>query len=228
MYNRISFMRGISIFISSLLVGFIVFVLYNIIKPNNSNHAQTINPLSSTPTITTNFSIANPPSASMRGTIATMSGSVSFSSRIATQSSPLTNSTTQIEQGESLQTNDHGYIKVDFKQLGKLTVFHNSSLNIIQLLPYSSVFSQDNGTVNYDVTNTNPLAIRSMDLLIQIDKPAILSVNVDTTNNLVNVSMSSGSATLGYDDLNYVSHVSTLNSNDKVSFDDTQRQINPD
>ncbi len=184
-----------------------------------------MSPLSQKPTISTNFSIANPPSASMKGTIATMSSTIQFSSRVATQSSVLTDFSTQIEQGESLQTDDKGYIQVNFKNLGDITLFHNSSLNIIQLLPYSSVFSQDSGNVIYNVTSSNPVAIRSMDLLIQTNQPAKFNVKVDSVNNLINISMSSGSATLGYDDLNYNSNVVTLTNKDHVSFDDNQRQL---
>ncbi len=170
------------------------------------------------------FSLDNPPSDSLIGNIATMSGIIDWQSRAATEPAKL-HTPVQIEQGELLQTEDTGAATVQFTNCCSLIVSPDTQVNFVQTLPANVVIGQPSGTVEYSVTNSIPLAVRSLDLLININTGNVI-FSVSKTQPFISVYVKKGSMQASFNDLNYNSTVIPVTAGETFYFNDTTREEN--
>lgn len=211
-----TFMKNLLLFIISVLIGSAIVVGYYGYK-KNTRITKVLAP-KERPTI---FSIEKAPSESKKGTIASMSGTVEWESRIATIPAQLTTTAVLIQQGESLTTAEDGQISVSFPDIGSLDVTPKSKVEFTQTLPGNFVVNQSAGMIHYQKTASTPVSIRSLHLLIIMTGRATVMVDKDT--GIITVVVNSGTASVGFNDLQYVSHVVDIDSGQKFVFDDTKR-----
>src|SRR5579863_6283243 len=126
-------MKSVFIFLLFLIVGFGLIVGYaywnhqqdDLFVPNSA--------------LTTKFSLTNAPVNSLKGNIITMSGMVTWLSRVAKNPVQLSVSR-MIQQGEELGTGKDGNATVVIQNNSTLTLLPNSDVNFIQLLSEDLVF----------------------------------------------------------------------------------------
>lgn len=166
----------------------------------------------------THFSIADPPSASLKGNLLSFTGTVDWQSRIATQPAQLT-ALRQIQQGETLETKTDGAATAQFPKAGFISLAPSTQIDFAQTLPDTIVFVQDSGEATYTATKSNtPLSIRSLDLLTRIEN-GTSTITIAGDDNTITVQVQSGQAIEAYDDTNYVSHVVTISEGQQFIFD---------
>lgn len=161
------------------------------------------------------------PKESIRGVIESMTGEIKWQSRIATEASNLTKPV-PIQQGETLQSEDDGKISIAYENSGSFTLSPNSKIEIIQTLPVNFVFDQKKGTITYEGNQKTPFSIRSFHLITKINEGTI-EINVDDIKHIIEINVINGSATLGYNNLDYESKVIMLEKDQKFIFDDDNR-----
>src|SRR3989338_454957 len=147
-------MKDLVLFIISLVLGIGIVFGYSILKTQNNLQKQVISKKSPAST----FSIDTPPSESLKGSIASRSGTLLCESRIASSPGKLED-TIQIQQGERLLTEDKSSATVNFAQVGSFELADNSDLSLFQTLPvdlvvckrnlYDSGFFRDQGIPNF-------------------------------------------------------------------------------
>lgn len=196
-----------------------LFYFHNLIWPQTKN----ISPQQKTTADIAKFSLEKAPSQSKAGNILSLSGSVFWQSRIATEPARLTASVA-IQQGEKIVTYDNGNITIGFGNSLLVTVSPKTELDLIQTLPTNFVFQQEQGTVSYTKIDQTPLAVRSLTLLTQI---ASGSANIisNKKDGLVTVEVNKGSVTVGYNDASFVSQVATIEAGKKIMFDNKVKTI---
>lgn len=189
--------------------------------PQPSKSQTNPNLVSPIPT-TLPVSLDSPPSQSLEGNLATPSGSVSWQSRVATDSSPITKAQV-IQQGESLEIGDKGSAKVDFNQIGSIFLNPKTKINFAQTLPVNLVLDLDSGSAQIARTGETPISVRGLHLLTQIDSGQA-TISVDTDKHLITVIINSGSSTLAWTDLNDSTQTFNLDKGKKFIFDDDTRK----
>lgn len=209
-------MRNILLFFIFVVIGVIIAFGYFGWKKNTQVVSNIFLP-KERPTI---FSVEQAPSESKKGIIASMSGTVEWESRVATVPAQLT-TPIPVQQGESLTTVDDGQVSVNFSDIGSVTLAPKSKIEFIQTLPGNFVVNQSEGTIHYQKTGSTPIAIRSLHLLITMT--GTITVTVDKDTGIITVVVNNGSATVGFNDLQYISHVVNINSGQEYIFDDMQR-----
>lgn len=218
-------MKSITLFLfSSLLgMGLILFYFRGYIFPSSIS----LNREPQLASQTSQFSLEKAPSQSRAGNILSLSGSVFWQSRIATEPARLTASVA-IQQGEKIMTYDNGNITIGFGNSLLVTVSPKTELDLIQTLPTNFVLWQDQGSATYTKTDTTPLAVRSLNLLTQIASGSA-NISVDKKDAIVIVKVNTGSVTVSYNNLKYVSQVETILAGKRLIFDDEKRttQIKP-
>jgi len=208
-------MKSIAIFFLFLLAGFGIVTGHVYIQQQN----PLFNPNS---TITTKFSLANAPGESLKGKIATMSGTVIWLSRVAKEPVKLTSLRT-IQQGEELTTGKNSKAGILINNSAAVILSANSDVSFVQMLPINLVMSQDKGTIIYQDTGQNALSVQTSGLLTAINRAwAVISVNSKTET--VTVTVQKGSVTEGYENSQNNSNVVTLNAGSKFVFDDTKQE----
>lgn len=175
-----------------------------------------------TPLPATLFSMKDAPTDSIDGHISSMSGQVEWQSRVATMPAALATAI-PLQQGESILTKDNGSMTISFPKIGKFNISSESELNIIQTLPTSAVMEQPKGQIQYTKIGTTPLAVKSVDLLIQIDS-GVVAVTSDDQEQTVTVDIISGKASVAYEDQNHITSVQNLYDGDEYFFDNTTDQ----
>ena len=171
--------------------------------------------------ITTKFSLSNAPTESLKGTIATVSGNVSWVSR--TESKPVRPKVAQtIQQGEELSTGSNGKTVLRIQNDSLLVLSSNTHVSIIQLLPQNFVFVQDKGSILYENSIQVPISVKSLDLVTLITK-GIATVTVDPNVQTVAVAVKTGIVKEGYEDLQNTSNVVTVSAGQTFVFDETNR-----
>lgn len=170
----------------------------------------------------THFSIENPPPLSLKGNISSLSGTVSWQSRIATQPAEIT-APQPIQQGEEIRTGNDGQATIQFPNLGYMIVSPGTELDMIQVLPTSAVIVQNQGSVTYHQTGTIPLAIRSLHLLTTISGDATITKQADEP--IITVAVQKGSAKIGFNTLQYVSVVQEITEGQQLTFHDDTREF---
>ena len=170
----------------------------------------------------TGFSLERAPSDSLRGTIASLSGSVQWQSRVATQPAELKTPRT-IQQGEELWTGKDGSISVQLSNGHSITLFPNSHVNFIQTLPSSIVLKQDAGSITYQANGKSSLSVTSLNLLTTMTDGK-MTIMVNKTQDGVSTTVLQGKATEAYNDANNTTSVSDVLAGQTFGFDDTVPQ----
>ena len=208
-------MKSLIVFILSLIVGVVLVAGYAYL-----NHQYAF-ALVSNPTITTKFSLSNAPTDSLKGEIASMSGTVTWLSRVA-KKPVLLIAKQSIQQGEELGTGKNGNAAVTIQNTVAVILSANSLVNFIQMLPVNTVIAQDKGSVRYENVGGNALTVNTLDLITAINR-SWANISVDPVAKTVTVTVQKGSVTVGYEDLQNTSNVVTVDAGKQFVFDDTTR-----
>ncbi len=176
------------------------------------------------PHIISPFSVDTPPSESLSGTLATMSGIVLWESRSATNPVVI-HAPQKLQQGESLLTAT-GSATIDFPGIVQAVLAKDTQMNIIQTLPASFVLQQTKGSAVFTIASgVTPVSLRAMDLLISTSS-ATISLTVDAKKAEVGVHVQEGSVHLAYEDTNFVTQLMTLQKGQTFYFNNnTKKQI---
>ncbi len=207
------------LFILSIGLGFAILLLGYIYFYNQPVTLQ--NPLLPV----THFSLENAPSDSLKGKISSLSGNVAWESRTSAIANLISEPIT-IWQGEEVITQGNGNADVVFPNGINLHMFSSSDLSIIQTLPADIVFEQNQGTIEYqNFQGKLPLSINALDLLLNVNKGSV-KILVDKDNSVVNVFVSSGSATAAFTDTDNNPKVQKIDKGSKATFDNNAKTIN--
>jgi len=210
-------MKTFLLFLVFFLAGFTVVSGFTYWHMQNSSSA-----VGSSTAVTTNFSLAKAPSESLKGTVASMSGTVTWLSRAATKPVQIHASHT-IQQGETVSTGKNGEAVVTINNEAAISLSHNTDVNFIQLLPINLVLVQNDGAVTYQNSIQAPISVRSFDLLTLLTQ-GIVVISADQENKMVTITVQKGVATEGYKDVKGDSKVITLNAGEHFAFDDTTKE----
>ncbi|OGK12534.1 hypothetical protein A2859_01530 [Candidatus Roizmanbacteria bacterium RIFCSPHIGHO2_01_FULL_37_16b] len=210
-------MKDLVLFIISLVLGIGIVFGYSILKTQNNLQKQVISKKSPAST----FSIDTPPSESLKGSIASRSGTLLWESRIASSPGKLED-TIQIQQGERLLTEDKSSATVNFAQVGSFELADNSDLSLFQTLPVDLVVEQKKGKIKYTVNGKTPLSIKIRNALIT-KKSGIIEISLADDDPTVLISTIRGSAQIGFNDLDYVSQVFNLREGQIYEYDSDER-----
>ncbi len=174
--------------------------------------------------IPTAFSLAKAPSATIYGSITSLSGTVGWESRIATEPARI-KVAQKVGQGEALETKEDGRVTVLFPNVGTITLLPKTYVGIIQTLPSQVVLAQTKGNVIYKKSGTIPLSINSNSLLIKINNGQI-SLNINDTLPLITGDTAAGaSATLAYVDINNQSNVIIVENGQGFTFNTRTKKL---
>lgn len=208
-------MKNISLLIISILIGITTITIsYLWIAPRNSQILKPFFPK-------TLFSVENAPSQSLSGKTTSLSGNVSWQSRTA-RFATLINSPIKLQQGEEIDTQNNGNATIDFPKIGTITIFPNTQVNFIQTLPANFVIEQKQGLSEYYKNGNIPISIRSLDLLINLEKGSII-VSVDKNTSDITVTVNSGSVTVAFNDTNNNTNILNINEREKYSFNNNSK-----
>lgn len=209
-------MKNIFFFLYALVAGFIMIGLY-LRFFNTEKKAVQIK----IPFVGSQFSLEKAPSQSTKGKITSMSGSVKWLSRVATQSATL-NPTTQIQQGEQVSTEESGKLSINFDNKLNIIISPKTQIDIIQTLPDNLVFNQASGSAVYEKTGSYPVSIRSRHILIE--NGGSVSVSVDQSGPIITITSISGNSKLAFNDAEYISTIVDLIEGKVYVFNDDTRQ----
>lgn len=209
-------MKWILIFIFFFIVGCGLVIGYAY-----QSHKQIFFTVLNSP-ITTKFSLENAPEDSLKGTIASMSGTVNWQSRTAKTFVQL-KSPRLIQQGEELSTGRSGKAGVLIQKAAAIILSPNSDVNFIQMLPINLVMEQDKGTVIYQDAGQSAMSVKTLDLITAVNR-AWAVISVDSKTQTVTVIAQKSSITEGYVDSQGNSNVVTVNAGQKFVFDDTTQE----
>jgi len=170
------------------------------------------------------FSIETAPKNSIKGIIQSMTGTIKWESRIATETAQITQPVT-IQQGEELSSEKDGSATVVFQKGLLIYLSSNSHISFVQLLPSNFVLNQLKGAIEYQKDNSIPLAVRSLHLLIQIEN-GDMQIIIDEKTGDINIAVKKGSVKIAFNDLQNESNVISLEKGDKYIFNDQERQGN--
>ncbi len=167
------------------------------------------------------FSIKNPPDESLKGEVASLSGSVSWQGRTS-DFATLINSPRQIEQGEEINTNNNGSAFVVFPKIGSFSLSSNTQISIIQTLPADFVANEIQGTASFQKNGNIPLSVVALDLLINVESGET-NITVDKEGSRVDITVSSGSAALAFNDTNFNTNIVRIKKGYEYIFDDNTK-----
>ena len=167
------------------------------------------------------FSMENAPKNSITGEITSLSGDVTWESRVATEPAVLV-SNTKIQQGEILYTGPTGALTVTFPSLGEVRLSPNTEVSIMQALATSFVLSQPTGTVTYTSEETTPISIRSLHMLANITGNAVMTV--DDLYGVITISVTDGDVTIAYNNTENISQVEIISKEETATFNDETRE----
>jgi hypothetical protein len=206
-------MKSIIIFLLFFIIG--VFAVLGYVYWNHQGAILNF----SKPTITTKFSLANAPTDSLKGDIATMSGTVTWLSRVAKSPVKL-KSPRSIQQGEELGAGKNSNVAVVIQNAEAIILSSNSLVNFIQMLPVNLVLEQNSGIVTYQNTGQSAMSVHSLDLITAVNRGSA-EISMDQKTNTVTVTVEKGLVTEGYEDSSGNSNVVNVNEGQQFIFDDT-------
>jgi hypothetical protein len=210
-------MKRTIVFLLYFLLGF--FLIFSYKKINQAITSQQLK----TPLTQSAFSLDVAPAKSLRGTIISLFGEVSWQSRIATESSLITEAM-QIQQGETIKTSETGRAVVIFFKIVNINIYPKTEINLIQTLLSNIVIEQNSGKSEYTKLDNYPLNIRSKNLLIKINQGGI-TVTMNEDQPYVLVDVKSGSITIGYNDSNYITRVLDIKSGNRLIFQTDTKKV---
>jgi hypothetical protein len=208
--------------IAIFAIGFAATYLFLNSKMKNTESLVIITPFpQATNQITSAFSLENAPSESLRGTIATMAGEIDWTSRTATQAAQIL-SPIQVQQGEELSTGVKSSLSLDFPEACSVKFSQSTDIQIIQTLPSDLVFAQLTGSAEYTKSGSDPVSVRALNLLTEVGGNTDISMG--TARPTITLTVKSGSATVAYDDLKYISHEITIPAGHIYTFNSGTRR----
>ncbi len=210
-------MKDLRILIIGFLVGVAAVSGFTVFKTQEQSPAKVVEETSPTST----FSIEPAPSASIKGTITDRQGELLWESRVATEPAKLLDNVL-IQQGERLVTGVDGSVAIDFPRVGSISLGEDSDLSFIQTLPVNFVVKQTKGIVKYEIEGDVPLSIRIRSAILIKDN-GIVEVTVTEGDSLISIALLEGTATIGFNDLEYVSRVFNLREGETYEYDSDQR-----
>lgn len=166
------------------------------------------------------FSLEQAPSESLRGTIATLAGEVSYVGRIATEAAIISPGQ-PVQQGENYLTGAESSVTINFGEAVRILMEENAEVDVIQTLPGKMVFSQVDGIVTYMASEN--VTVRTAYLLTQLNGE--VRIGRDSAKSMVTVDMASGSAVAAYNDGDYQSHTIELETGQVLQFNYDTRQV---
>lgn len=211
-------MKNIFFFIFFLLVGFSVTIYYGYFR-NQQIAKKTLHT-----TIPSKFSIEKAPSESIRATIASLSGTVNWQSRIADKPEQLKTERI-IQQGEELSTGNDGKTSLQIQNDISISLLQNSLINFIQTLPANIVIEQKKGNAIYQNFGDMPLSIRTFDL-ISVIKQGVVAVDLNEKQNVVTIIVEKGIVQEGFVDINNNSNIISVTEGSQFVFNnDTKKAL---
>lgn len=180
---------------------------------------QTLPRIALTPSPISHFSLQKAPTASLPGNILSLSGGVSWQSRVATESVHIT-SPQPVQQGESVTTDATGSAVIEITKEASLALGKNTTIDLIQTLPVNIVVHQD-GSVMYTVSGTYPFSVRGLGLLLTLSSQS--TVTITTTATKVTAAVTKGQLTAAYTDTDDVSTVLMVTAGQLLKYDDPSR-----
>ncbi len=172
--------------------------------------------------VRTSFSLEKAPRDTLVGSIASLSGGVSWQSRVADTPSPIMHPH-PLQQGENVVTGNSGAAIITFPTVFTATMSANAQLNIIQTLPASVVVQQTQGQVIYKKTGSVPLSVRGLDLLLLLTDGQA-EVAVDSVASRIGVIVKTGSVTAAYTNTQNISKIITIFQGQQLLFDDNTKK----
>lgn len=210
-------MKNALTLIGSILAGIaLMFLVSNLTAPKSEK--PLVNPASSSPLSQTKFSIENAPTSSLKVQVSTMSGKILYESRVATEPAEV-KTLTQVQQGETLVTDQTGTLKAQIPGQLNINLSPKTELEFSQTLPSNIVLTQNKGQVEYFRSGSDPVSVRSNDLLIQMDGTSLVII-VNDAESRITVEATKGSAKVGYNDPNQISTVKSLSEGDTLIFNE--------
>ena len=173
------------------------------------------------PILTSNFSLENAPTESLKGNITVMTGEVDWQDRIATEAAKIS-SPSAIQQGEKLITGAKSSLSLIFPTAVTVNFSEKTTIEVMQTLPANLVFSQTIGTAEYTKTGGYPVSVRTLNLLTNITGNTIVSINPDKP--IITLIVKSGDVTVAYNDLKYLSHEVMITAGHTYTFNSGTRK----
>jgi len=208
-------MRNIGLFIIGLSIG--AGSIFGYIRLTTRSPQK---PLKTVKQVST-FSTDAAPSQSLKGTIASRSGTLFWESRIATEPAQL-NDTVQIQQGERLITKDKSDASIHFDKVGTMILSENADVSFVQTLPIDCVIEQKKGTVTYKTEEGIPLSVRIRSAIIT-NISGTVQITVADGDPIILISTIKGTTQIGFNDLDYISHVFTLREGQIYEYNSDER-----
>lgn len=210
-------MRNVALAAGFFLFGALAGLSYFVIRKAGPENIVRFQPIDEP----TAFSLENAPAESVRGKIATFSGTVNWQSRTATEAARLRQAG-GVQQGESLTTGDDGAAAVEFANFGSVTMGQKTGVDIIQTLPADLVFEVASGSAEFTSFGAAPFSVRGRHLLVTITNGSV-RVSTNEVNHTVTVETTDSPVVVAYNDRQFNSHVLNLGKNQTFSFDDDRR-----
>ncbi len=170
----------------------------------------------------TKFSLDEAPSDSIRGNITNLSGDIWYQSRTATEPAQLTEGI-PVQQGETWIASDAGKLTVNFNPALTLSLFPKTHVEIIQALPVNLVFKHDQGVGQYQVSGANPVTVRSLNLIANVNE-GLFVIDTDPETGTIILSLKTGSAKIGYNSASFDSKVWSLEPGDVFTYNSNTRK----
>jgi hypothetical protein len=208
-------MKNVVLFLISVVIGLLSILLF---AHNTAEKNKKPFPKKNS----THFSIATPPSQSLIGDITSVVGEVAWESRVATEPAMI-GMNRKIQQGEKLKTGP-GIVVVKFANVAELLIDNNAEIDFSQTLPTGFVFHQTEGTITYSRLGEVPLSVRAMHVLIDQELGEI-SLTVNTIDQIVTVSVITGSIRVGFNDPTLNTNVLDVHAGEKLIFYDDTREV---
>ncbi|KKQ47724.1 MAG: hypothetical protein US67_C0047G0011, partial [Candidatus Woesebacteria bacterium GW2011_GWD1_38_10] len=111
---------------------------------------------------------------------------------------------------------------IEFDNACIIEMSENTSVNVIQTLPINLVFRQSDGSAVFNRTGENPLSVRTLSLLSDINGKA--KITIDKDKNTIYLEVISGSTTVAYNDLEFISRQMTIEENQTYTFNQDTRK----
>ncbi|MCR4330005.1 MAG: hypothetical protein NUV65_05695 [Candidatus Roizmanbacteria bacterium] len=176
----------------------------------------------SIPTEIISYSIKNPPSEALMGTMSSLIGEIQIETRDATEPAKLKNAQS-VMQGERVLSAEKGSVRITYGIDTTILLDNDTDVSFTQTLPISIVITQNKGTVTYSQnTDTFPLSVRVRNLLVRLVSGSV-TISLEDSDPLIRVVVHGGSVKIAYNNNSFESQVNTLSKGDTMIFDSDAR-----
>ncbi len=203
-------MKQIGLFIFSVIIGLLSIWIINPESPKSNTS------VTSSATKSLGFSLEEPPSKSLKGTIISM---VQWESRLATRPAVLI-TPIQLQQGETVIMGEDGSAEVEFENGVNIEISSNSALEFAQTLSQHIVINQKYGAAKYQTVNAG-VSIRSLHLLA--DLRANTDVEIENKEGILTFIVHTGGVQIAFNDLENVIATTTINEGETYVYNNEER-----